>query len=74
MFTFRATPEAQKQQEQGQACGYWELIPAFGRWVAMLQMLLGRLEIYPVILALSVVTLRIPGARQVDRALRRSVS
>ncbi len=49
-------------------------IPAFGRWVAMVQMLLGRLEIYPVILALSVITLRIPGARQLDRALRRSAS
>jgi trk system potassium uptake protein TrkH len=35
-------------------------IPAPGRWVAMVQMLLGRLEIYPVILALSVVTLRLP--------------
>lgn len=37
-------------------------IPRLGRWVAMAQMLLGRLEIYPVILALSVVTLRIPNA------------
>jgi trk system potassium uptake protein TrkH len=37
-------------------------IPAPGRAVAMAQMLLGRLEIYPVILALSVVTLRIPTA------------
>jgi len=35
-------------------------IPATGRAVAMVQMLLGRLEIYPVILALSVITLRIP--------------
>jgi len=35
-------------------------IPPAGRWVAMVQMLLGRLEIYPVILALSVFTLRIP--------------
>ena len=35
-------------------------IPALGRGVAMIQMLLGRLEIYPVILALSVVTLRGP--------------
>lgn len=35
-------------------------IPAPGRWVAMVQMLLGRLEIYPVILALSVVTLKVP--------------
>jgi len=35
-------------------------IPPLGRWVAMVQMLLGRLEIYPLILALSVVTLRIP--------------
>jgi trk system potassium uptake protein TrkH len=35
-------------------------IPPAGRWVAMGQMLLGRLEVYPVILALSVVTLRIP--------------
>jgi trk system potassium uptake protein TrkH len=54
--------------------GDFLVIPAFGRWVAMVQMLLGRLEIYPVILALSVVTLRIPGARQLDRALRRSAS
>ena len=37
-------------------------IPPVGRWVAMAQMILGRLEIYPVILALSVVTLRIPKA------------
>jgi len=37
-------------------------IPRPGRWIAMGQMLLGRLEIYPVILALSVVTLRIPRA------------
>ncbi len=35
-------------------------IPPPGRWVAMVQMLLGRLEIFPLILALSVVTLRIP--------------
>jgi trk system potassium uptake protein TrkH len=35
-------------------------IPPAGRAIAMAQMLLGRLEIYPVILALSVVTLRIP--------------
>jgi trk system potassium uptake protein TrkH len=35
-------------------------IPALGRSIAMIQMLLGRLEIYPVILALSVVTLRLP--------------
>ncbi len=34
-------------------------IPATGRAIAMVQMLLGRLEIYPVILALSVVTLRL---------------
>ena len=33
-------------------------LPRFARWVTMCQMLLGRLEIYPVILALSVVTLR----------------
>ncbi len=33
-------------------------IPRLARWVTMVQMLLGRLEIYPVILALSVVTLR----------------
>ena len=37
-------------------------IPPVGRWVAMVQMILGRLEIYPVILALSVITLRIPKA------------
>jgi trk system potassium uptake protein TrkH len=35
-------------------------IPRAGRAIAMLQMLLGRLEVYPVILALSVVTLRLP--------------
>jgi trk system potassium uptake protein TrkH len=35
-------------------------IPPLGRAIAMVQMLLGRLEIYPVILALSVVTLRVP--------------
>ena len=40
--------------------GDFTAIPALGRAVAMLQMLLGRLEIYPVILALSVVTLRLP--------------
>ncbi len=39
-------------------------IPRAGRWVAMVQMLLGRLEIYPVILALSVITLRIPRVRR----------
>lgn len=33
-------------------------LPRVARWVTMVQMLLGRLEIYPVILALSVVTLR----------------
>lgn len=33
-------------------------LPRFARWVTMGQMLLGRLEIYPVILALSVITLR----------------
>ena len=33
-------------------------LPRLARWVTMGQMLLGRLEIYPVILALSVVTLR----------------
>ena len=33
-------------------------LPRMARWVTMGQMLLGRLEIYPVILALSVVTLR----------------
>ncbi|WP_420451534.1 TrkH family potassium uptake protein [Ilumatobacter sp.] len=35
-------------------------IPRLGRAVAMVQMLLGRLEIYPVILAMSVFTLRLP--------------
>jgi trk system potassium uptake protein TrkH len=40
-------------------------LPRFARWVTMGQMLLGRLEIYPVILALSVITLRRP-----HRALR----
>lgn len=33
-------------------------LPRAARWVTMVQMLLGRLEIYPVILALSFVTLR----------------
>ncbi|MEO6651148.1 MAG: TrkH family potassium uptake protein [Ilumatobacteraceae bacterium] len=33
-------------------------LPRLARWVTMVQMLLGRLEIYPVILALSVVTLK----------------
>lgn len=42
-------------------------IPPLGRAIAMLQMLLGRLEIYPVILALSVVTLRLP---RVSRSVR----
>lgn len=37
-------------------------VPRLGRVIAMGQMLLGRLEIYPVILALSVITLRIPNA------------
>lgn len=37
-------------------------IPRSARAIAMIQMLLGRLEIYPVILALSVVTLRLPNA------------
>lgn len=41
----------------GPAHDFLEL-PRFARWVTMGQMLLGRLEIYPVILALSVVTLR----------------
>lgn len=43
-------------------------LPRFARWVTMGQMLLGRLEIYPVILALSVVTLR-----RRHRALRMEV-
>lgn len=42
-------------------------IPPIGRGIAMVQMLLGRLEIYPVILALSVVTLRVP---RLGRAVR----
>ena len=42
-------------------------VPAAGRAIAMVQMLLGRLEIYPVILALSVVTLRVP---RLSRAVR----
>ena len=40
--------------------GDFLVIPRAGRAIAMLQMLLGRLEIYPVILALSVITLRLP--------------
>ncbi|WCO68067.1 TrkH family potassium uptake protein [Iamia majanohamensis] len=42
--------------------GDFRVIHPFGRLVAMVQMVLGRLEIYPVILALSVVTLRAPNA------------
>ena len=42
--------------------GDFLVIPREGRVIAILQMLLGRLEIYPVILALSVVTLRLPKA------------
>lgn len=47
--------------------GDFLVIPRLGRGIAMVQMLLGRLEIYPVILALSVVTLRLPrpGQRRV---------
>jgi trk/ktr system potassium uptake protein len=45
-------------------------IPPVGRWVAMAQMLLGRLEIYPLILALSVITLRIPAAMHPRRRSR----
>jgi trk system potassium uptake protein TrkH len=45
-------------------------IPPVGRWIAMGQMLLGRLEVYPVILALSVVTLRIPKALHPPRRVR----
>ena len=44
--------------------GDYLAIPPLGRGVAMIQMLLGRLEIYPVILALSVVTLRVPRLRR----------
>ncbi len=44
-------------------------IPRPGRWIAMGQMLLGRLEIYPVILALSVVTLRIPSVIRRPRSI-----
>lgn len=44
-------------QEVGPTHDFLEL-PRLARWVTMGQMLLGRLEIYPVILALSVVTLR----------------
>ncbi|MGB3734706.1 MAG: TrkH family potassium uptake protein [Ilumatobacter sp.] len=46
-------------------------IPRAGRAVAMVQMLLGRLEIYPVILALSVITLRLPRLGQTRRARTR---
>ncbi|MGI8938976.1 MAG: TrkH family potassium uptake protein [Iamia sp.] len=42
--------------------GDFRAVHSFGRLVAIVQMLLGRLEIYPVILALSVVTLRAPNA------------
>ena len=44
-------------------------IPRLGRAIAMAQMLLGRLEIYPVILALSVITLRIPAAVHPHRSV-----
>ncbi|MGI9644762.1 MAG: TrkH family potassium uptake protein [Ilumatobacteraceae bacterium] len=47
--------------------GDFLVIPAAGRAVAMVQMLLGRLEIYPVILALSVITLRLPRFLQPGR-------
>ncbi|MEM9041350.1 MAG: TrkH family potassium uptake protein [Actinomycetota bacterium] len=51
--------------------GDFTAIPSLGRAIAMVQMLLGRLEIYPVILALSVITLRIPRpGRVADRARR----
>lgn len=40
--------------------GDFRALRPFGRVVAIAQMLLGRLEIYPVILALSVITLRAP--------------
>ncbi len=40
--------------------GDFTVLPSLARAIAMVQMLLGRLEIYPVILALSVVTLRVP--------------
>lgn len=49
--------------------GDFTAIPSLGRAIAMVQMLLGRLEIYPVILALSVVTLRVP---HLGRAVRRN--
>lgn len=42
--------------------GDFLVIPREGRAIAVLQMLLGRLEVYPVILAISVVTLRLPKA------------
>ena len=35
-------------------------LPSLARSISMVQMLLGRLEIYPLILALSVITLRVP--------------
>jgi trk system potassium uptake protein TrkH len=44
-------------QDVGPTNDFLEL-PRFARWVTMGQMLLGRLEIYPVILALSVITLQ----------------
>ena len=50
--------------------GDFRALHPFGRLVAIVQMLLGRLEIYPVILTLSVVTLRAPNAA---RRLRRGV-
>lgn len=50
--------------------GDFRALHPFGRVVAIVQMLLGRLEIYPVILALSVITLRAPN---LARRLRRRV-
>jgi trk system potassium uptake protein TrkH len=44
-------------QDVGPTNDFLEL-PRLARWVTMGQMLLGRLEIYPVILAMSVITLR----------------
>lgn len=50
--------------------GDFRVVHPFGRLVAIAQMLLGRLEIYPVILALSVVTLRAPNAARRIRPRR----
>lgn len=45
-------------------------LPRFARWVSVIAMLLGRLEIYPLLLAL----VALPGLRQVRRKFRAAIS